>query len=278
MPIPYSLITSPVDVQGHCGFPRLWRAAQSRNQSGFGGARRRLFLCHKRTSLLRRPAWQEANVKLDEAGYTTPYAVISDSLRTQNSKARTAAAELIQEAFHLHAFDALTVSRSAADLTQLKEAIRSPRQRRYGQFKITYIEYDVVTWRILPSIENIRFEGSRAWMPGKALRYGPLAPGEAVLGLSHGAVDGLLGSLRTQTQQIWNHNPHSNSIPFRGIETPGLLAVARLALGDNPKIGVLDATDGFSRTVGAHALQVWVSKTYYSDFRMKRMRIACVKS
>lgn len=196
-------------------------------------------------------AWQDANVRDEDAGYTTPYSVISESLRTQNSKARNAASEMITEAFGLHPFDAATIARSAADLTQLREAIRSPRQRRYGQFKITYIELDVVTWRILPSVENIRFEGERAWKSGKALRYGPFDMGGPVLGLTWSDADEVVSSLTTQTQKIWNQNPHSKSIPFRGIETPGLLAVARLALGDNPKIGVLDATDGFSRTVGA---------------------------
>ncbi|MGJ3189634.1 hypothetical protein [Paenarthrobacter sp. FR1] len=196
-------------------------------------------------------AWQEANVDDDESGYVTPYLAVTETLRTQNSKARGAASEMLQDAFGLHAFDAATVARSAADLTQLREAIRSPRIRRFGQFKITYIEFDVVTWRVLPSVENIRFEGERAWKSGKALRYGPMTPGEPVLGLSWPDPDELISSLTQQTQKIWNQNPHSKSIPFRGIETPGLLAVARLALGDGPKIGVLDATDGFSRTVGA---------------------------
>ena len=196
-------------------------------------------------------AWQEANVDDDESGYVTPYLAVAEALRTQNGKARAAASEMLQDSFGLHAFDAATIARSAADLTQLREAIRSPRSRRFGQFKITYIEFDVVTWRILPSVENIRFEGERAWKSGKALRYGPMTPGEPVLGLSWPDPDELITSLTQQTQKIWNQNPHSKSIPFRGIETPGLLAVARLALGDGPKIGVLDATDGFSRTVGA---------------------------
>lgn len=196
-------------------------------------------------------AWQDANAREEDKGYTTPYQAISESLRTQNAKARSAASEMIQEAFGLHSFDAATIARSAADLTQLREAVRSPRQRRYGQFKITYIEFDVVTWRILPSVENIRFEGERAWKSGKALRYGPYDMGGPILGLTWPDTDFVISSLTSQTQKIWNQNPHSRSIPFRGIETPGLLAVARLALGDNDKIGVLDATDGFSRTVGA---------------------------
>lgn len=196
-------------------------------------------------------AWQDANSREEDAGYTTPYMAISENLRAQNAKARTAAVEMIQQAFGLHAFDAATIARSAADLTQLREAIRSPRQRRYGQFKITYIEFDVVTWRILPSVENIRFEGERAWSSGKALRYGHHEITGPILGLSWSDTEYVVSSLTGQTQKIWTQNAHSRSIPFRGIETPGLLSVARLALGDNAKIGVLDATDGFSRTVGA---------------------------
>ncbi|MDB6077891.1 MAG: hypothetical protein JWO82_1638, partial [Akkermansiaceae bacterium] len=102
-----------------------------------------------------------------------------------------------------------------------------------------------------PSLENIRFEGDRAWKAGKALRYKSLGEGKAVLGLTHDDPDFVVRSLREQTAQIWKSNTHSKSIPMRGIEAPGLLSISRLALGDNAKIGILDATDGFSRTVGA---------------------------
>lgn len=188
----------------------------------------------------------------DESTYVTPYAAIVENLRTQNARARTAAAELVSEAFGLHAFDATTIARSAADLTQLKDAIRNPRQRRYGKYIVTYIEFDVVTWRILPSIENIRFEGERAWSPGKAARYGALPVGNPVLTLNYDDVDRLMTALNKQTRGIWARNAHSKSIPLRGIENSALLSVSRLSLGDNAKIGILDATDGFSRTVGAH--------------------------
>ncbi|MDO2934151.1 hypothetical protein Q2T94_07560 [Paeniglutamicibacter sulfureus] len=183
--------------------------------------------------------------------YATPYDLISSNLRTQNSKARATAVDLLVREFSLHPFDAETVARSAADLSQLKDATRTPHSRRYGQYEISFIEVDVVTWRILPSLENIRFEGERAWKSGHALRYGTPINAQPVLGLKHSDPDFVLRTLRAQTKTIWEKNPHSRSIPMRGIETPGLLSIARLSLGDNEKIGVLDATDGFSRTVGA---------------------------
>lgn len=197
-------------------------------------------------------ALQDIRGQEDEPTYVTPYQGIVESLRPQNVRARSAAAELISEAFGLPTFDAMTIARSAADLTQLKEAVRTPRKRRYGKYVVTYIEFDVVTWRILPSIENIRFEGRRAWTPGKAARFEALESGGPVLTLTHEDVAGLMVALNDQTRTIWLKNAHSKSIPLRGIENPALLSVTRLALGDHEKIGVLDATDGFSRTVGAH--------------------------
>lgn len=183
--------------------------------------------------------------------YATPHNLVSAGLRVQNSKARATAVELLSREFGLQTFDAETVARSVADLSQLKEATRTAQTRRYGQYEITFIEVDVVTWRILPSLENIRFEGERAWKSGQALRYGTPFTDQPVLGLNHKDPDFIVRSLRTQTKGIWEKNPHSQSVPMRGIETPGLLSITRLALGDNEKIGVLDATDGFSRTVGA---------------------------
>ncbi|GAA1764479.1 hypothetical protein GCM10009712_11190 [Pseudarthrobacter sulfonivorans] len=187
----------------------------------------------------------------EDTQFATPYQLVSSTLRAQNSKARATAVDLLMSEFGLQTFDAETVARSVADLSQLKDAARNPQSRRYGQFEITFIEVDVVTWRILPSIENIRFEGDRAWKAGKALRYVTPMSGQPVLGLKSGDPDFVVRSLRDQTRTIWEKNPHSRSIPMRGIETPGLLSITRLALGDNDKIGILDATDGFSRTVGA---------------------------
>lgn len=183
--------------------------------------------------------------------YATPYDLVAANLRTQNAKARATAVELLVREFGLQAFDADTIARSAADLSQLKEATRTPQTRRYGQYEIKFIEVDVVTWRILPSLENIRFEGERAWKSGQALRYKTALNAHPVLGLNHPDPDFVVRSLKNHAKSIWEQNPHSQSIPMRGIETPGLLSITRLALGDNEKIGILDATDGFSRTVGA---------------------------
>jgi hypothetical protein len=183
--------------------------------------------------------------------YATPYSIVSQSLRVQPAKTRAEVVALLMKEFGLHEFDAETVCRSAADLSQLREATRLVRKRRYGQLEITYIEFDVVTWRILPSIENVRFEGDRAWNPSAAARYSSLGSGQPVLTLSAPEPARLLSELRAQTAQIWRTNPHSRSIPMRGIETSGLMSIARIKLGDSGYVGVLDATDGFSRTVGA---------------------------
>lgn len=94
--------------------------------------------------------------------YATPYGLVAGNLRTQNAKARANAVDLLVEELGLQEFDAETIARSVADLSQLKEATRTARKRRYGQYEIKFIEVDVVTWRILPSLENIRFEGDRA--------------------------------------------------------------------------------------------------------------------
>jgi hypothetical protein len=186
-----------------------------------------------------------------ETEFATPYALVSQNLRPQPAKVRAEVVELIQESFHLHQFDAETLARSAADLAQLRDAIRSARKRRYGQLEIEYIEFDVVSWRILPSLENVRFEGDRAWNPTTAARYSSLGVGQPVLTIEASDPAALLHNLKVQTNQIWRTNPHSRSIPMRGIENSGLLSIARLKLGAAPAIGILEATDGFSRTVGA---------------------------
>lgn len=182
--------------------------------------------------------------------YSTPYLLASSQLRPQNAKVRANVVELLKVEFGLHDFDAQTVARSAADLSQLKDAVRNSRLRRYGRLEVQFIEFDVVTWRILPSLENIRFEGDRA-LESSALRYDSLS-GSPVLTLRHNSREDVVSGLREQTNTIWRTNPHAKSIPLRGIETPGLLAISRLSIGDSPVIGMLDATDGFSRTVGAH--------------------------
>ena len=230
------------------------RATRNRDQIGSGWdfgpelAREAFFMPEKnRTATVARHLGQSRQ----DNDYFTPYDLIASSLRTQNAKARATAVDLLVREFSLHPFDAETIARSAADLSQLKDAARTVHTRRYGQYEIKFIEVDVVTWRILPSLENIRFEGERAWKSGQALRYGTAINAQPVLGLNHPDPDFVVRTLVDQAKSIWEKNPHSRSIPMRGIETPGLLSVTRLTLGDNEKIGILDATDGFSRTVGA---------------------------
>ena len=187
----------------------------------------------------------------EETEYATPYGLVSQSLRQQPAKTKAEVVDLLVREFALHEFDAQTVARSAADLAQLRDAVRLVRKRRYGQLEISYIEFDVVTWRILPSVENVRFEGPRSWKPSSAARYSSLGGSQPVLTLATDHPAELLHELDVQTTQIWRSNVHSRSIPMRGIENSGLLSIARIKLGDSGYVGVLDATDGFSRTVGA---------------------------
>lgn len=109
-----------------------------------------------------------------------------------------------------------------------------------------------MTHKILPSPENIRFEGERAWKGKQAVRFESLQAGQPVLTMRIEDSAGFMQSLTGDMSKIWLGNPHSRSVPLRGIENPGLLSIARLSLEDTAKIGVLESTDGFSRTVGAH--------------------------
>ncbi|WP_151898329.1 hypothetical protein [Streptomyces sp. C8S0] len=55
-----------------------------------------------------------------------------------------------------------TLAAAAADQQQLRRALRSPKVQRFGSEEFEYIEFDVVTWRVLPSPDNIRFEDEHA--------------------------------------------------------------------------------------------------------------------
>ena len=55
-----------------------------------------------------------------------------------------------------------TLAHAAADQQQLRKALRSAKIQRFGAEEFTYIEVDVLTWRIVPSPDNIRFEGEHA--------------------------------------------------------------------------------------------------------------------
>jgi hypothetical protein len=67
-----------------------------------------------------------------------------------------------------------TLAHAAADQQQLRRALRAPRIQRFGAEEFTYVEFDVVTWRILPSPDNIRFEDEHARGMINMPRFGAL--------------------------------------------------------------------------------------------------------
>jgi hypothetical protein len=181
-----------------------------------------------------------------------PHLYLSESLHEQRARARTSAAEAIAEEFGFDEFDALTLASAAADLSKVREAIKRVRSRRYGNIVIKYIELDIVTWRIIPSPENIRFEEERVRSRTSNQRFRSLDEHSPVLVFDGGMSAALTGRLENEAEEIWVVNEHAATIPVRGIENPGLLSVARIRTDDRAEVGVLDATDGFGRTVGAH--------------------------
>lgn len=182
----------------------------------------------------------------------TPHRYISGSIKVQRARSRDAAATQLVEAFGLEDFDAQTIARACADVSQIREAIRRTRTRRYGAIEIQFIELDIVTWHILPSPENVRFEELRVRETDAAPRYRSLEEGAPVLKLSVDSEARFISRLDSEVEQIWITNDHAKSIPFRGIENPGLLSLARIESPEHGVVGVLDATDGFGRTVGSH--------------------------
>lgn len=184
--------------------------------------------------------------------YRTPHGYYSDSLKIPAAKARAAAVQTVMDAFALDQFDADTLVSSAADVSQIKDAVRKVRHARRGPVSVSYIELDVVTWRILPSPENIRFEDSRVRVRNLQNRFSSLDGNKPVLIFKAGSGAELGARLDGEADLIYEVNEHAATIADRGIENPGLLSIARIVTDDMDTVGVLDSTDGFGRTVGAH--------------------------
>ena len=156
------------------------------------------------------------------------------------------------EKLGLEKFDADTLVNSAADIRQLRSAINQPQTRYVSQHSFKYIEMDVVTWRILPSPENVRFEDRRLGQ-AEPYRFGAVPESQAVLNMHVPSLRELLDDLVEFSLEIFKDSPHTKTIATRGIETGGVLALARITADDTAQVfGVLESTDGFSRTVGAH--------------------------
>ena len=143
-----------------------------------------------------------------------------------------------------------TLAHAAADQQQLRKALRSPKIQRFGAEKFTYIEVDVLTWRILPSPDNIRFEGEHARGTVGMPRFGAV-DGQPLLTFEMDSADKLIDAMAPRITDMVENNPHVASILDRGIEMPGWLSFLRLTT-DVGTVTRLESTDGFGRTVAAH--------------------------
>lgn len=182
----------------------------------------------------------------------TPHELISSFLKSPSKALITKLTEEVKSKFSLQDLEAETLVTSAANLNQLKEAIQSPIKFHLGRHTYSYIEVDVVTWRILPSPENVRFEDQRFGIQGAA-RFSSLSGKAPVLTFHANSLGELIEDLEVQAGDIYRENPHTKTVQYRGIEVGGWLSLARIMAPDMAQpVGVLDATDGFSRTVGAH--------------------------
>ncbi|GAB3852579.1 hypothetical protein ACFPIJ_64290 [Dactylosporangium cerinum] len=145
---------------------------------------------------------------------------------------------------------AKTLAHAAADQQELRRALRTPMVQRFGTDEFTYIEFDVLTWRIVPSPDNIRFEGEHARGAIHMPRFGALE-GQPLLTFEMDSADSMIDQMAPRIDDMAANNPHVPSIQDRGIETPGWLSFLRLTT-DVGQVTVLESTDGFGRTVAAH--------------------------
>jgi hypothetical protein len=143
------------------------------------------------------------------------------------------------------------LAHSAANQQQLRSALRSPKVQRFGTEEFTYIEFDVLTWRIVPSPDNIRFEGEHARGAIGMPRFGAV-DGKPLLHFEMDSAEDMINAMGPQINDMVVHNPHVPSIQDRGIETPGWLSFLQLTTKDVGSVIRLESTDGFGRTVATH--------------------------
>ena len=143
-----------------------------------------------------------------------------------------------------------TLAHAAADQQQLRKALRSAKIQRFGAEEFTYIEVDVLTWRIVPSPDNIRFEGEHARGTIGMPRFGAV-DGQPLLTFEMESADKMIDAMAPRITDMVENNPHVASILDRGIEMPGWLSFLRLTT-DVGTVTRLESTDGFGRTVAAH--------------------------
>ena len=157
----------------------------------------------------------EASIEANdvEEDYGTPHFYLSESLHEQRSRARQAAVETFMSEFGLEEFDAETLAGAAADLAQVRDAVKRVRRRRYGNIVVKYIELDVVTWKILPSPENVRFEENRVRDSSGKSRYRSLDTSSPVLVFEAPSSVALTTRLEGEADDIWVTNEHAATIP-----------------------------------------------------------------
>ncbi|MEV0611521.1 hypothetical protein AB0I61_34785 [Polymorphospora rubra] len=143
-----------------------------------------------------------------------------------------------------------TLAHAAADQQELRRALRAPKVQRFGTDEFTYVEFDVLAWRIVPSPDNIRFEGEHARGAINMPRFGALE-GQPLLTFEMDSAEDVIDQMAPRIADMAAHNPHVASIQDRGIETPGWLSFMRLTT-DLGSVTVLESTDGFGRAVAAH--------------------------
>jgi hypothetical protein len=143
-----------------------------------------------------------------------------------------------------------TLAHAAADQQQLRRALRSPKIQRFGTEQFTYIEFDVLSWRVLPSPDNIRFEGDHARGTIKMPRFGAVE-GQPLLTFEMDSAAQMIDAMTPRIRDMVDNNPHVHSIRDRGIEVPGWLSFLRLTTDVGP-VTRLESTDGFGRTVAVH--------------------------
>ncbi|WP_157405197.1 hypothetical protein [Actinopolyspora halophila] len=143
-----------------------------------------------------------------------------------------------------------TLAHAAADHQQLRKALGSPKVQRFGTEAFHYIEVDVLNWTIVPSPDNIRFEGEHARNEMNMPRFGSI-DGQPLLTFAMESSTAFIEAMTPRIRQMLDENPHIQSVQDRGIETPGWLSFLRITT----ELGIttrLETTDCFARTVATH--------------------------
>jgi hypothetical protein len=180
-----------------------------------------------------------------------PHRIIGARLRSQPSTAVIDKSIAAGVAAGLPEELAGVLTHSAANQQQLRSALRSPKIQRFGTEEFTYIEFDVLTWRIVPSPDNIRFEDEHARGKIAMPRFGAI-DGKPLLKFEMDSAEDMINAMGPRINDMVENNPHVSSIQDRGIETPGWLSFLQLTTKDVGSVIRLESTDGFGRTVATH--------------------------